>query len=335
MYSIAIVGATGMVGRMFLKVLEEKELLANYTLFSSAKSAGTSIDFMGKTHVVQQLKDDSFEKEHYDIALFSAGGGTSLHFAPLAARAGTVVIDNSSAWRMDSDVPLIVPEVNPKAILGYRAKNIIANPNCSTIQAVVALKPLADRYGLKRVVYSTYQSVSGAGMGGYTDLEQGVLGAQPQKFIHPIAYNCIPHIDSFMDNGYTKEEWKMVSETQKILELPSLPVTATCVRVPVFYAHSESINIELNSAFELKDIFDLYNKMPGLRVVDDINNNLYPMPIDAQGTDNVYVGRIRRDYSLQNGLNLWCVADNVRKGAATNAVQIAQLLIDTWQTESK
>ncbi|MCL2670586.1 MAG: aspartate-semialdehyde dehydrogenase [Clostridiales bacterium] len=328
---IAIVGATGMVGRAFLKVLEERVLDADYTLFSSARSAGTEIIFMGKPHVVQELTEQSPAETRADIALFSAGGGNSARYAPLFSAAGTVVIDNSSQWRMDKDVPLIVPEVNADALPDYQKKNIIANPNCSTIQAVVALKPLADRFGLKRVVYSTYQAVSGAGLGGYMDLENGLKGLPPQKFQYPIAGNCIPHIDVLLDNGYFKEEQKMIDETRKILSLPDLPVTATCVRVPVFHGHSESINIELNTPFEMDEIFDALRNAPGLVVQDDPKNNLYPLAITAADTDPVYVGRIRRDFSVANGINLWCVSDNIRKGAATNAVQIAQALIKYWE----
>lgn len=333
MYKIAIVGATGMVGRMFLKVLEERRLEADYTLFASARSAGEILSFMGKAYEVQELKDTSFDAAGFDFALFSAGGGTSAHFAPLAAKNGTVVIDNSSCWRMDKDVPLLVPEVNPEALPMYKRKNIIGNPNCSTIQAMLCLKPLRDRYGLKRVVYSTYQSVSGAGMGGWRDLEEGIKGKPPTKFPHPIAGNCIPHIDVFMEDGYTKEEWKMVEETRKILSLPELPVTATCVRVPVFCSHSESINIELDSPFAIEDIPPLLNSQEGLAVLDDPEKQLYPLALDAADQDETFVGRIRRDYSVENGLNLWCVSDNLRKGAATNAVQILQLLMKTWEEE--
>lgn len=328
---IAVVGATGMVGRTFLKVLEEQALDAEYTLLSSARSAGSEIVFMGAPHIVQELTEASPAQIRADIALFSAGGGTSARFAPLFAAAGTVVIDNSSCWRMDCDVPLIVPEVNANALPDYKKKGIISNPNCSTIQAVVALKPLSDRFGLQRVVYSTYQAVSGAGMGGYMDLENGLKGLPPQTFPHPIAGNCIPQIDVFLDNGYTKEEQKMIDETRKILHLPHLPVTATTVRVPVFYGHSESINIELQKSFAMEEIFAVLRNAPGVVVQDDPQNNVYPLALSAAGTDSVYVGRIRRDFSVENGINLWCVSDSVRKGAATNAVQIAQRLIELWK----
>lgn len=331
-YRVAVVGATGMVGRKFLQVLEERKLpVSEYFLFASARSAGKQLPFMGKTYTVRELTDDAFQDLGIDIALFSAGGETSRHFAPIVAASGAVVIDNSSCWRMDPDVPLVVPEVNPDAIPGYKNKGIIANPNCSTIQAMVVLKPLADAYGLKRVVYSTYQAVSGAGQKGYMDLVNGLKGEAPQKFPHPIAGNCLPHIDVFLDTGYTKEEQKMIDETRKILSLPELRVTATTVRVPVYHGHSESINVEFARPFELDELRAALEKAPGLIVRDDPKHNVYPMAIEAADTDPVYVGRIRRDFSVDSGVNLWCVADNIRKGAATNAVQIAEELIRQWE----
>lgn len=331
-YRVAVVGATGMVGRKFLQVLEERKLpVSEYFLFASARSAGKQLPFMGKTYTVRELTDDVFQDLGIDIALFSAGGETSRHFAPIVAASGAVVIDNSSCWRMDPDVPLVVPEVNPDAIPGYKNKGIIANPNCSTIQAMVVLKPLADAYGLKRVVYSTYQAVSGAGQKGYMDLVNGLKGEAPQKFPHPIAGNCLPHIDVFLDTGYTKEEQKMIDETRKILSLPELRVTATTVRVPVYHGHSESINVEFARPFELDELRAVLEKAPGLIVRDDPKHNVYPMAIEAADTDPVYVGRIRRDFSVDSGVNLWCVADNIRKGAATNAVQIAEELIRQWE----
>ncbi|HKL93746.1 MAG TPA: aspartate-semialdehyde dehydrogenase, partial [Clostridia bacterium] len=245
LFNIAVVGATGMVGSKFLQVLTEKQLpVENYYLFASSKSAGKEIDFMGKKHIVIELTEENVKKLEgkIDFALFSAGGGTSKTFAPVFVEAGATVVDNSSQWRMDDDVPLIVPEVNPEDIKW--SKGIIANPNCSTIQAMVALKPLQDKYGIKRVVYSTYQSVSGAGIAGFSDLKDGVNGIAPKKFPKPIAFNVIPHIDVFMEDGYTKEEWKMVVETRKILHAPNMKITATTARVPVYYGHSESINIE-------------------------------------------------------------------------------------------
>ena len=331
-YRVAVVGATGMVGRKFLQVLEERKLpVSEYFLFASARSAGKQLPFMGKTYTVRELTDDAFQDLGIDIALFSAGGETSRHFAPIVAASGAVVIDNSSCWRMDPDVPLVVPEVNPDAIPGYKNKGIIANPNCSTIQAMVVLKPLADAYGLKRVVYSTYQAVSGAGQKGYMDLVNGLKGAAPQKFPHPIAGNCLPHIDVFLDTGYTKEEQKMIDETRKILSLPELRVTATTVRVPVYHGHSESINVEFARPFELDELRAVLEKAPGLIVRDDPKHNVYPMAIEAADTDPGSVGRIRRDFSVDSGVNRWCVADNIRKGAATNAVQIAEELIRQWE----
>ena len=328
-YKIAVVGATGMVGRTFLKVLEEYALDADYALFASARSAGKELDFIGKKYTVRELCETSFD-EGFDIALFSAGGSTSEKFAPVAASHGCVVIDNSSAWRMDDEVPLVVPEVNPEKIAEYKNKGIIANPNCSTIQAMVALKPLDDRYGIKRVVYSTYQAVSGAGLGGYNDLKNGINGEAPKKFPYPIFSNCLPHIDVFTESGYTKEEIKMINETRKILGHPDMRVTATTVRVPVFDCHSESINVELEKPFEVEDVKKLLSESEGIILQDDPKNSVYPMAVTAKGTNEVYVGRIRRDDSVENGLNLWVVADNIRKGAATNAVQIALKLIEMW-----
>mgnify|MGYP005771917665 FL=1 len=324
--NLAVVGATGMVGRTFLKVLEERQLpIENFYVMASSRSAGSTLAFNGKEYVVEELNEHSFDKP-IDIALFSAGGATSAKYAPIAAEHGCVVIDNSSQWRMDPNVPLIVPEVNPEDISWH--KNIIANPNCSTIQAMVALKPLDDQFKIKRVVYSTYQAVSGAGVAGWKDLEEGLKGAEPKKFPHPIANNCLPHIDVFLENGYTKEEEKMIQETRKILHHPDLKVTATTVRVPVFDSHSESINIEFEKPFEMAQIFEALKNAPGLILEDDPQNNVYPLAVNAAGHDEVYVGRIRRDESVENGINIWVVADNIRKGAATNAVQIAQLLIE-------
>ncbi len=328
-YNIAVVGATGMVGRTFLKVLEEIKLpVENYYLFASARSAGQKITFMGKEYTIEELNENSFDRD-IDIALFSAGGSTSEKFAPIAAAKGVVVIDNSSAWRMDKEVPLVVPEVNPDDIRWN--KGIIANPNCSTIQAMVALKPLHDKYKIKRVVYSTYQAVSGAGLAGYQDLENGLKGEAPKKFPHPIAGNCLPHIDSFLPNGYTKEEMKMVNETRKILGDDSMKITATTVRVPVFDSHSESINVEFYNDFDLDELKETLKNAPGIIIKDDPENNVYPLALDAAGTNETYVGRIRRDESVDSGVNLWVVADNIRKGAATNAVQIAEKLIEIWE----
>ena len=327
--NIAVVGATGVVGTTFLKVLEERNFpFEDLYLMASARSAGKIVTFKGKDYVVEELNEHSFDKP-IDIALFSAGGSTSAKYAPIAAEHGVIVVDNSSQWRMDENVPLVVPEVNPQDI-GWN-KGIIANPNCSTIQAMVALKPLQDKYGIKRVVYSTYQAVSGSGMKGINDLKNGLEGKDDdlQAYAHPIAGNCLPHIDVFMDNGYTKEEMKMINETHKILGDEDIRVTATTVRVPVFDSHSESINIELEKPFEIEDVMELFRNAPGIVLQDDVANNVYPLARDAAGTDEVYIGRIRRDYSVENGLNIWVVADNIRKGAATNAIQIAEQLLET------
>ena len=326
-YNVAVVGATGMVGRQFISILNERNFpINNLYLFSSSRSAGTTISFNNEEILVEELKTENIVNKKIDFALFSAGGSVSLEFAPTFAKSGAIVIDNSSAWRMDPSVPLIVPEVNPEDISWH--KGIIANPNCSTIQAMVALKPLDDKYGLKRVVYSTYQAVSGAGLQGFNDLKDGVNNIPPKKFQYPIAYNVIPQIDVFTENGYTKEEMKMINETHKILHNSAVKVTATTVRVPVFHGHSESINIEFNKPFQVEDIFNLYNNSPGVVVVDDTNNNVYPMPVDIAGKDEVYIGRIRRDFSIDNGINIWVVSDNIRKGAALNAIQIAELFIN-------
>lgn len=325
-YNIAVVGATGMVGRKFIEILSEKKFpINNIYFFASSRSAGKSISFLGNDFTVEELKEDNIKNKKIDIALFSAGGDASKEYAPIFAKYNAVVIDNSSAWRMDPSVPLVVPEVNPEDI--KLNKGIIANPNCSTIQAVVALKPLYDNYGINRIVYSTYQAVSGAGLSGYNDLIDGYKGAPPKKFPYPIAGNVLPHIDVFLENGYTKEEIKMVDETRKILHDASLRITATTARVPVAYGHSESINVELKKSFNIDDIFKLYKNSKGIVLQDDVKNLIYPMPINAAGTDEVYVGRIRRDFSLDNGLNLWVVADNIRKGAAANAIQIAEYMI--------
>lgn len=327
MLNVAVVGATGMVGSKFLKVLEEKKLpVDNYYLFASAKSAGKEVDFMGKKHVVIELNEQNVKALNIDIALFSAGGSISRDFAPIFASIGATVIDNSSYWRMNDKVPLVVPEVNPEDIEWNNG--IIANPNCSTIQAMVALKPLDDAFGLKRVVYSTYQAVSGAGVAGYNDLLEGKEGVPPKKFPYPIFGNIIPHIDVFLDNGYTKEEEKMIKETRKILHKPDLKVTATTVRVPVFYGHSESINIEFDKPVTREGIREVLSNAPGVIVVDDTDNLRYPTPLEAEDRDEVFVGRIRIDESVENGCNIWVVADNIRKGAATNAVQIAEYIIN-------
>lgn len=332
-YRIAVVGATGMVGRTFLKVLEEFNLpVSKYKLFASARSAGKKLTLLGQEYTVEELTEQSFD-EGFDLALFSAGAGISKKFAPIAAAHGCVVIDNSSQWRMDPKVPLVVPEVNPGDLKWH--SGIIANPNCSTIQAMLPLKVLHDRYGIRRVVYSTYQAVSGAGVKGWDDLANGARafaegkeGAELQKFPYPIFSNCIPHIDVFMEDGYTKEEHKMIDETHKILGDDSIRITATTVRVPVFNGHSESINVELAKPYDLADVSRAMSEMEGLVLYDDVAHDVYPLASVACGRNEVYVGRLRRDESVENGLNLWCVADNIRKGAAANAVQIARYMIE-------
>lgn len=323
--NLAIVGATGMVGRTFLKVLEERNFpVNNLYLFASSKSKGKRIVFNQREYIVEELKESSFEKD-IDIALFSAGGELSKKYAPIAKDKGIVVVDNSSAWRMEKDVPLVVPEVNPQDINWH--SGIISNPNCSTIQCVVPLKPLHDKYKIKRIIYSTYQAVSGSGVDGIKDLENGLKSLKVRKYPHPIAFNCLPHIDEFTENNYTKEELKMINETKKILNDSNIKVTATTVRVPVKYGHSVSINIEFEENFNLEEVYEVLNNSKGIIVLDDVSRNIYPTPLSTEGTDDVYVGRIRRDYSIEKGLNLWVVADNIRKGAATNTVQIAELLL--------
>ena len=322
---LAVVGATGLVGRTSLKVLEEYNLpISEYVFFASSRSAGTTLKFQGKDYIVQELKDTSFD-EGFDYAIFSAGGETSKHFSPIAASKGCIVVDNSSAFRMEPNVPLVVPEVNPEEIKNNHG--IIANPNCSTIQAVVPLKVLDDLYTIKRIVYSTYQAVSGAGKGGVDDFYNTQKGEAPKKWPHPIYNNCLPHIDSFLENGYTKEEMKMINETRKILHRPDLKITATTVRVPVLNSHSESINLEFENDFDIKDVRKILSEAQGIIVEDDIQNNIYPLATNASEHNEVYVGRIRRDDSVEYGLNLWVVADNIRKGAATNAIQIVKELI--------
>lgn len=328
---LAIVGATGLVGQTILKVLEEKKLpIEDYAFFASSKSAGKKIKFLGNEYMVQELTPNSFDGG-FSYAIFSAGSTVAKDYAPIAASKNCIVIDNSSAFRMDTKVPLIVPEVNPQEISHHQG--IIANPNCSTIQAVVALKPLDDAYHIKRIVYSTYQAVSGAGHKGVVDLENGIkynssYGYELQKFPIPIFNNCLPHIDFFLENGYTKEEEKMINETKKILKKPNLSITATTVRVPVLNSHSESINVEFEKDFELSKLKETLRKSPGVIVKDDPSFEVYPTTLDANGKDEVFVGRIRRDFSVKSGVNLWVVADNLRKGAASNAVQILERLIN-------
>lgn len=322
---VAIVGASGLVGRTVLKVLEEKDFASvQYVLFASHKSAKQKIDFLGCPYIIQELTSSSFDNG-FDYAIFCAGGDVSRKYIPIAVEHGCIAIDNSSVYRMDDNVPLVVPEVNPEKL--YTHHGIIANPNCSTIQAVVPLKPLDDKYHIKRIVYSTYQAVSGAGRAGIEDLENGMNGFEPKKFPYPIFNNCLPHIDVFMEDGYTKEEHKMINETRKILDKPDLPITATAVRVPVLNCHSESINVEFENEIDLYDIKILLQNYPGIIVIDDIEKNFYPLATKADGCDEVFVGRIRRDFSVRYGINMWVVADNLRKGAASNAVQILEKLI--------
>lgn len=327
---VAVVGATGAVGREMLKTLSERAFPAKKVLaFASAKSAGDLVPFGDSELVVEELKEDSFDG--VDLAIFSAGGGTSLKFAPHAVYSGCVVVDNSSAWRMDSRCPLVVPEVNPDALDHHLG--IIANPNCSTIQMVVVLKPIMDAVGLERVIVSTYQAVSGTGRKGMDELERQIRdllnGRDSENSVYPcqIAFNVIPHIDVFMDNDYTREEMKMVNETVKILENPKVKVSATCVRVPVFYGHAEAVNVQTEKKLTAKDCRALLCQAPGVSVRDNPREGIYPTPLDCGGTDEAFVGRIRDDASIENGLNLWIVADNVRKGAALNAVQIAEELV--------
>ena len=322
---VAIVGATGLVGRTVLKVLEEKDFKnCTYTLFSSKKSADTRLQFLGQNYIIQELTDNSFDF-HFDYAIFCAGGAVSEKFVPIAVKNGCIVIDNCSVYRMKPDVLVVITEVNPEKI--FENNGIIANPNCSTIQALVALKPLDVKYNIKRIVYSTYQAVSGAGKLGIEDLDNGFKNIAPKKFPHQIVNNCLPHIDDFLPDGYTKEEYKMINETRKILNKPHLPVTATCVRVPVKNCHSESINVEFRNNFDIYDLKILLQNSPGIILVDDIEKNYYPLATKVDGSDDVFVGRIRRDFSVPYGVNFWVVSDNLRKGAATNAVQILEKFI--------
>ncbi len=327
-YNIAIVGATGVVGRKFVEVLERRNFpVGECYLFASKRSAGSILNCFGRDIEVTELTEQNVMslKGKVQYALFSAGGAVSEKFAPVFVRAGATVIDNSAQWRQHPDVPLVVPEVNPEDVKW--ASGIIANPNCSTIQAVVALKPLDDAFQIERVVYSTYQAVSGAGIRGIRDLKNGLKGDPTlEKFPYPIASNILPHIDIFLEDGYTKEEWKMIVETRKILHRPDLKVTATTARVPVFNAHSESINVEFVQKCTLKDVKKVLLEAKGVTLVDDPSRALYPMPITASGKDEVFVGRMRLDDSVKSGINMWVVADNLLKGAALNAVQILELL---------
>ncbi|MEK4861677.1 aspartate-semialdehyde dehydrogenase [Staphylococcus sp. FSL W8-0774] len=323
MTKLVVVGATGLVGTKMLETLDRKAIpFDELVLFSSARSAGQNIEFQGQTYTVQELTDEA-ASEHFDYVLMSAGGGTSEHFAPLFEQAGAIVIDNSSQWRMAEDVDLVVPEVNePKFTRG-----IIANPNCSTIQSVVPLKVLQEAFGLKRVAYTTYQAVSGSGIKGKKDLSEGSNGKEPEAYPHPIYNNVLPHIDVFLENGYTKEEQKMIDETRKILNDKDLKVTATCVRVPVQDSHSVEMDVTFNQDTTVEEIQALFDKDDRVVLVDNPANNEYPLAIHSTGKDEVFVGRIRRDDSLDNTFHVWCTSDNLLKGAALNAVQVLEQVL--------
>lgn len=331
-YNVAVVGATGLVGNEMIRILEERNFPVNQiTCLASERSRGKTLYFRGAEYPVEVLGEKSFKR--IDIGLFSAGGSVSEKYAPVAAREGCVVIDNTSAFRMDPDCPLVVPEVNPEAIALYTKKGIIANPNCSTIQMVVALKPIYDAVGIRRIVVSTYQAVSGTGTKAVEELIQQTTAlfnmkeAKVQVYPHRIAFNCLPQIDVFLENGYTKEEMKMVNETKKIMNDPSIAVTATTVRVPVLYGHSESVNIETKKKISAREVRELLSRAPGVKVVDNPASKEYPLAIDAAGRDETFVGRIREDESIPQGINMWIVSDNIRKGAALNAIQIAEILM--------
>ena len=331
-YNVAVVGATGVVGTEMISTLERRNFpVKEIILLASERSLGRELTFRGKDYPVRVLNEDSFKG--VEIGLFSAGGSISQRFAPVAAKEGCVVIDNTNAFRMEPDIPLVVPEVNPEDIGAYGTRRIIANPNCSTIQMVVALKPIHDAVGIKRIVVSTYQAVSGTGkdaieeLVGQTKALLTLKELEIKVYPHRIAFNCLPHIDVFLDNGYTKEEMKMINETRKILKTPSMAITATTVRVPVFYGHSESVNIETERKITTGEVKEILSSAPGVTVIDNPDLSEYPLASDAAGKDDTFVGRIREDESIPNGINMWIVADNIRKGAALNAVQIAEILI--------
>ncbi len=327
---VAVLGATGLVGRTMIKVLEERNFpVTDFVPIASARSAGQSVTFNGKEYIIREPSAEVFRG--VDIALFSAGATASREWAPIAAAEGAIVIDNSSAFRMDTDVPLVVPEVNPGDIFKADGtpESIIANPNCSTIQMVVVLKPLYDHFGIKRVVVSTYQSVTGKGKAGRDALESELAGDEQEQFthFHQIAFNAVPQIDAFTENGYTKEEMKMVNETKKIMGDDAISVSPTTVRIPVYGGHGESLNIELAKDFDIDEVRELLRTSPGIILQDDPSARLYPMPLTSYERDEVFVGRVRRDYWHPQTLNMWIVADNLRKGAATNAVQIAEVIV--------
>ncbi|MCF6291019.1 MAG: aspartate-semialdehyde dehydrogenase [Desulfobacterales bacterium] len=334
-FNVAVAGATGAVGGAMLEVLERRDFpVKELRLLASHRSVGKKLSFRGQEIAVQELTRDAFND--IDVALFSAGASRSLEFAPAAAAAGAVVVDNSSAYRMDPEIPLVVPEVNPHAIARYVGRGIIANPNCSTIQMLVALKPIYDKVGIKRIVVSTYQAVSGTGAKAIDELKAQVqdyaAGRPLTSSVYPyqIAFNCLPHIDSFLDNGYTREEMKMVNETRKIFEDNTIGITATTVRVPVFYGHSESVNIETSEKITAAEVKELLASAPGVKLVDDPARLQYPLAVDCAGRFETLVGRIREDESIANGINLWVVSDNILKGAALNTVQIAEVLIKEY-----
>jgi aspartate-semialdehyde dehydrogenase len=338
-FKIAIAGATGNVGREMLNILAERAFpVSEVVALASQRSIGQEVSFGDRTLKVKALEHYDFRGT--DICLMSAGGEVSKQWSPKIGQQGCIVIDNSSAWRYDSDVPLVVPEVNPEAVHGYSQKNIIANPNCSTAQLVVALKPLHDRFGVRRVVVSTYQSVSGAGKDGMDELmnqTRAIFSAsapEARKFTKRIASNVIPHIDVFMEDGYTKEEWKMMAETKKILD-PKIKLTATCVRVPVFVGHSESVNIECEKPVSVEEATSVLRSAPGVQVIDKRENGGYVTPYEAAGEDATYISRIREDITVENGLAFWCVSDNLRKGAALNAIQIAELMVQKGLLSAK
>lgn len=332
--NIAIVGATGKVGSKFIDVIQERNIKAdNFYLYASSKSEGKIIKIFDKEYKVLVLNEENIKGKKIDYALFSAGGTISKEFAPIFVRYGAIVIDNSSCFRRHADVPLVVPEVNKEEI--FKNKGIIANPNCSTIGAVLPLKALYDKYGLDRIVISTYQAVSGAGQKGVEDLKNGEKGIKPQKFGYPIYSNVLPQIDDFLDNGYTKEEDKMIFEIKKILNDFDIKITATATRVPVYNCHSESINVTLKKDFEIEDAKKVIGSFENTVLVDDTSKNMYPMPITADGHDEVFVGRIRKDNSFDKTLNMFVVSDNIRKGAATNAVQILEILLKGKENEKR
>lgn len=325
-YRLAILGATGLVGQTMRSILEEKNLPLEVTLFASKNSAGKTVSFRGETLSIRELTEEALREGKFDYVLSALDGSLAARFCPVAAEAGSVVIDNSSHFRMKEDIPLVVPEINPEDAEG--ARGIIANPNCSTIQSVVALKPIEDLFHINRIVFTTFQAVSGSGVKGLRDLERGIEGEPPELYPYPIAFNCLPHIDDFLEDGYTKEEMKMVNESRKIFHRPDLAVTATAVRVPVRGAHAISVNVTCDKPVDLDRLREAFGAMDGVVLQDDVENLVYPLQIEAEGRDEVFVGRIRKDDSMENSLNLWVVADNIRKGAALNAIQILEKHMD-------